>query len=191
MMVGNEASTPLDVEALYRRHHRQVYALAWSILKNQDEALDAVHDAYVKVMRSAERFEGRSTTFSWLYRITVNVCIDMRRKKRRVYEQGLDEATERRSAAPRSSAFEPGAALEAGELRRAIDQSIHALSKPHQEVIVMRELQGMTYEQIAEGIDCPKGTVMSRLFHARRKLRSMLGDTLEMEPAAETAACAA
>lgn len=181
-MVGNHDTNELNVEALYRRHHRQVYALAWSILKDQDEALDAVHDAFVKVMRSAERFEGRSTTFSWLYRIVVNVCIDKRRKKRRSCEQGLDEATERRSPAPRSSAFEPSAAFEASELRTALDNGINGLSEQHRKVIVMRELQGMTYEQIAEGIDCPKGTVMSRLFHARRKLRRALGDTLELSP---------
>lgn len=180
-MVGHSDDNELNVEALYKKHHRQVYALAWSILKDQDEALDAVHDAFVKVMRSAERFEGRSTTFSWLYRIVVNVCIDRRRKKRRSCEQGLDEVTERRSPAPRSSAFEPTAAFEANELRSAIEAGIAGLSDQHQRVIVMRELQGMTYEQIAEGIDCPKGTVMSRLFHARRKLRTALGNALDLE----------
>lgn len=181
-MVGNFETNELNIEALYKKHHRQVYALAWSILKDQDEALDAVHDAFVKVMRSAERFEGRSTTFSWLYRIVVNVCIDRRRKKRRSCEQALDEVTERRSPAPRSSAFEPSAAFEANELRSAIDAGIEGLSDQHRTVIVMRELQGMTYEQIAEGIECPKGTVMSRLFHARRKLRRALGEALELSP---------
>lgn len=179
-MVGNSDSNELNVEALYQRHHRQVYALAWSILKDQDEALDAVHDAFVKVMRSAERFEGRSTTFSWLYRIVVNVCIDRRRKKYRSCEQALDEAIERRSPAPQSSAFCAGAAFEANELRSALDAGIQGLSEQHRKVLVMRELQGLSYEQIAEGIECPKGTVMSRLFHARRKLRRALGDALEL-----------
>ena len=188
-MVGNLEANELNVEELYKKHHRQVYALAWSILKDQDEALDAVHDAFVKVMRSAERFEGRSTTFSWLYRIVVNVCIDRRRKKRRSCEQALDEVTERRSPAPRSSAFDSAAAFEANELRSAIEAGIEGLSDQHKAVIVMRELQGMTYEQIAEGIACPKGTVMSRLFHARRKLRRALGNTLELSP--EMAASAA
>lgn len=188
-MVVKSETNELNVEALYKRYHRQVYALAWSILKDQDEALDAVHDAFVKVMRSAERFEGRSTTFSWLYRIVVNVCIDRRRKKYRSHEQALDEATERRSSAPPTSAFEPNAAFEANLLRSALDAGIQGLSEQHRAVIVMRELQGMTYEQIAEGIECPKGTVMSRLFHARRKLRRALGEAIELSP--ELAASAA
>lgn len=188
-MVRNAENSVLNVETLYRNYHRQVYALAWSILKDQDEALDAVHDAFVKVMRSAERFEARSTGFSWLYRIVINVCIDRRRKQRRSHEQALDEITERRSAAPRSAAFDAGAAFEANELRSAIEAGIGSLSDRHRTVIVMRELQGMTYEQIAAGISCPKGTVMSRLFHARRELRRTLDQALDLKP--ELAATAA
>ncbi len=175
-MVGNLETEQLDVEMLYKNHHRDAYALARANLKDRDEALDAVHDAFVKVMRSAERLEGRPMSYPWLYRIVVNVCIDRHRKKRRSCEQALDEETERRSAGPRSSAFEPSTAFETKELRSAIEAGFEGLSEQHRTVFMLRELHGMTYEEIAAELQCPVGTVMSRLFHARRKLRGALAE---------------
>ncbi len=169
-----------SIEAFYEKHHREAYVWARSKLKNRDDALDAVHDAFVKVMRAHERLGGRPMTLPWLYRIVINVCIDRHRKTRRSCEQALDEVTERRCL-PRGR-FEPSVAYEANEIRAAIGAGIEGLSDQHRTVLVMRELDGMSYEEIAEGINCPEGTVMSRLFHARRKLRHALGKALDLSP---------
>jgi RNA polymerase sigma-70 factor (ECF subfamily) len=165
-----------DVEVLYKQYHRQVYALAWALLRSEEEALDAVQEAFVKVLRASDRFEGRSTPYSWLYRIVTNVCLDRRRKRRRSREVELNPRIEQRQAAPPTSACAPAEAFESGQLRQALATSLQRLSREHRSVIVMRELQGLTYEQMARRSDCPQGTIMSRLFHARRKLRTLLDE---------------
>lgn len=167
-------------EVFYEKHHRDAYAWAQSKLNNREDALDAVHDAFVKVMRAMQRLEDPPMTVPWLYRIVVNVCIDRHRRKRRSCERPLDEVSERYSRALKSSAFEPSAAFEAKEIGAAIGAALEQLSEQHRAVLVMREVDGMSYEQIARGVQCSAGTVMSRLFHARRNLRRTLGAALEL-----------
>jgi len=176
-MVGDSTTS---IEAFYEKHHRVAYTWAQSKLKHPEDALDAVHDAFVKVMRATQRLEDPSMTLPWLYRIVSNVCIDRHRRRRRSREQALDEVTERRAHAPTNTAFEPCAAFEAKEIGAAIGVGLEGLSEQHRTVLVMREVDGMTYEQIAQGVDCRVGTVMSRLFHARRNIRLALGEMLEL-----------
>jgi RNA polymerase sigma-70 factor, ECF subfamily len=172
----------IEVEPLYRRYHRQAYGLAWTLLKNEEDAHDAVQEAFVKVLRNCERFEARASHYSWLYRIVTNVCLDKLRKRRWTREIGLDPEAEVHHAAP-PPGFEPSSAYDASELRSALAASISELSDEHRTVIVMRELEGLTYDQMADTCACPRGTIMSRLFHARRKLRRLLGQRLELQPA--------
>lgn len=169
-----------SIEAFYEKHHREAYAWAQAKLKHREDALDAVHDAFVKVMRATQRLENPPMTLPWLYRIVVNVCIDRHRRKRRWCEQALDESTERHAHASKSGAFKPSSAVEAKEIGTAIEAGLDGLSEQHRTVLVMREVHGMTYEQIAKDVRCSEGTVMSRLFHARRNLRRALGETLEL-----------
>lgn len=175
------AVSGIEVEPLYRRYHRQAYGLAWTLLKNEEDAHDAVQEAFVKVLRNSARFEQRASGYSWLYRIVTNVCLDKLRKRRVKREVGLDPSVESQQPAPKTSAYEPGLAYDANELRSALDESIAALSEEHRKVIVMRELEGLTYDQMADTCECPRGTIMSRLFHARRKLRRHLSERLELE----------
>ncbi|MBV1862485.1 MAG: RNA polymerase sigma factor [Nannocystaceae bacterium] len=178
-MVGDSGTS---IEAFYEKHHREAYAWAQSKLKNREDALDAVHDAFIKVMRATQRPQNPPMTPAWLHRIVINVCIDRHRRKRRSCELALDEVTQRHAHALKSAAFEPSAAFEAKEVGAAIGAGLEGLSDQHRAVLVMRELHGMTYEQIARGVDCSAGTVMSRLFHARRYLRRALGELLELSP---------
>lgn len=184
-MVGQSATS---IEAFYEKHHHQAYTWAKSKLKHREDALDAVHDAFVKVMRAAQRLESPPMTVQWLYRIVTNVCIDRHRRKRRSCEEPLDDATERQAHVQKNAAFEPSAALQAREIGAAIGAGIEGLSEQHRTVLVMRELDGMSYEQIAQGVDCTEGTVMSRLFYARRNLRRALGETLEISEVRVTVA---
>lgn len=178
-MVGGSATS---IEAFYEKHHHDAYTWAQSKLKDREDALDAVHDAFVKVMRATQRLENPPMTLPWLYRIVVNVCIDRHRRKRRSCEEALDSLPEWGSDALRSTAFEPSAAFEAKEIGAAIGVGLEGLSEQHRTVLLMRELHGMTYQQISEQVDVSEGTVMSRLFHARRNLRRALGETLELSP---------
>ncbi len=164
----------LDIEALYRDYRRRAYSIAWAYLKDDEEARDAVQEAFIKAQRSADTFNGRSSPRTWLSRIVVNVCLDMRRHKRRRPESQFDEI-EVADPHPRDC---PERGFQDAELRATIEAGLGRLSANHREIIILREVTGLNYEQIAEREGCPKGTVMSRLFHARRQLRAVLGRKL-------------
>ena len=171
------AAGTLDIAALYRKHRHRAFSIAWAYLKDEEEALDAVQEAFIKAQRSGDGFNGRSSPQTWLFRIVINVCLDMRRRKSRRPELHVDdiEIVEPR---PRSADC-PEKTVEDLELRAAIFEGLRRLSDNHRVVLVLREFSGLNYEQIAELEGCPKGTVMSRLFHARRQLRALLGRHLD------------
>ena len=181
---GGGESANAHVRALYRRYHRRTYGLAWSILRDEDEALDAVQEAFVKVIRHADRVEGLASPYPWLCRIVTNVCLDKLRKRRVASDAGMDPTLGQRQRPANAVEFEPSRAFDVRQLRTTIADGIQQLSEEHRDVIVMRELEGMSYDQIANRCGCPRGTIMSRLFYARRKLRRILGAHLEMEAVA-------
>jgi RNA polymerase sigma-70 factor (ECF subfamily) len=184
-----KASAPavgIDLDRLYRDCQRQAYSVAWAYLKDEEEALDAVQEAFIKAHRSAHRFEERCRPSTWLYRIVANVCIDRLRRRR---SRGQSEAYNPAEGYEFEGDFvgsldDPHSSVENSEVRRALSDALAKMSEKHRAIIVMREVMGLTYEEIGEALDCPKGTVMSRLFHARRKLRSMLARRLDIRMAA-------
>lgn len=173
------APVELDIAALYRGYHRRAFSIAWAYLKNEDEALDAVQEAFLKAQRSSDTFNGRSSPQTWLCRIVVNVCLDIRRRKNRRPEYQVDDVD---VCEPKTRSLDcPERSFEDLELREAITRGLARLSENHRDVIVAREIAGLNYEQIAELEGCPKGTVMSRLFHARRQLRALLGTHVDFK----------
>lgn len=176
---GSVAPHELDIEGLYRRFHRRAFAIAWAYLRDEDDAADAVQEAFVRAKRSIATFNGRSHPHTWLSRIVVNVCLDVRRHRRRRPELHVEDVDAVES--PSCSDATPERSLQAIELRAALAEGLRRLSADHRQVIVMRELSGLDYEQMAIEGRCPKGTVMSRLFHARRKLRHWLGRRLDVD----------
>jgi RNA polymerase sigma-70 factor, ECF subfamily len=176
------ANPALDLDRLYRECHRQAYSVAWAYLKHEEEALDAVQEAFIKAHRSSHRFEERCRPSTWLYRIVANVCIDrLRRRRARGHAETYDpgEGYEREQDFM-GSLLDPHSNVENAEVRKALHDSLARMSDKHRSIIVMREVMGLSYEEIGEALSCPKGTVMSRLFHARRKLRSMLVRRLDI-----------
>ena len=170
-------------EELFRRHQRRVYVVARNILRNDEDAFDIVQEAFIKAYRSLPRFKGESSFYTWLYRITTNLCIDHgRRAKKRKARSFEDERTnieaggdpEARAAAGLHVVVGPDEAVARKEIRTAFREALDELPEIHRTVIVLRELQGMSYAEMAEALDVPKGTIMSRLHHARRKLRDAL-----------------
>ena len=169
---------------LFERYHRRAYALALGVLRHADDALDVVQDAFVKAHKYLDKFEGNSSFYTWLYRIVMNLAIDHLRKHRRVKPVEFDETRVEEDRAdetllPRILGGNPGRALMDKEIRRRIDAALDELSENHRAVLVMRELEGLSYEEMAQVMGCSKGTIMSRLFHARRNMQKRLIDLLD------------
>jgi RNA polymerase sigma-70 factor (ECF subfamily) len=173
---------------LFERYHRRAYALALGVVRNPDDALDVVQDGFIKAHRYLDRFEGTSSFYTWLYRIVMNLAIDHLRKNRRQPPVELDETRVDPDSddplVPRILGGNPGRALLDKQIRARIDQALDELSDNHRAVLVMRELDGMSYEDMAQAMSCSKGTIMSRLFHARRNMQKRLLDLID-HPSAE------
>ncbi len=181
-----EAARRGDREAfrtLFDRYHRRAYALALGVVRHTDDALDVVQDAFIKVHKHLDKFEGNSSFYTWLYRIVMNLAIDHIRKHRRVRPVELDEARLEESTdeglLPALLGGHPGRALMDREIRERIDAALGELSENHRAVLVMRELEGLSYEEMAQAMRCSKGTIMSRLFHARKNMQRRLVDLVE------------
>ena len=169
---------------LFERYHRRAYALAFGVVRHQDDALDVVQDAFIKAHKYLDKFEGNSSFYTWLYRIVMNLAIDHLRKHRRVRpveldEARLDEAMVDEGLLPKMLGSNPSRALMDKEIRARIDTALGELSENHRSVLVMRELEGLSYEEMAKAMNCSKGTIMSRLFHARKNMQARLGDLFD------------
>jgi RNA polymerase sigma-70 factor, ECF subfamily len=169
---------------LFDRHSRRAYALALGVVRNPDDALDVVQDAFIKAHRHLDKFEGQSGFYTWLYRIVMNLAIDHLRKHKRTRavdwtEQDLKEVDGSvidDSLLPRILRGNPGRALLDKEIRDRVETALATLSDHHRAVLVMRELEGLSYEEMAQTMNCSKGTIMSRLFHARKNMQKVLSD---------------
>ena len=167
---------------LYQRYHRRVYALAFGVVQNADDALDVVQDGFIKAHRHLDKFEGNSSFYTWLYRIIMNLSIDHIRKHKRGRHVDFDDAINHGQDAdalgdellPRMLGQNPGKSLVRKEIREQISRALAELSDNHRTVLVMREVEGLSYEEMAQAMKCSKGTIMSRLFHARRNMQKHL-----------------
>jgi RNA polymerase sigma-70 factor (ECF subfamily) len=156
------------------RYQGRAFGLALRVLRDEEQARDVVQDAFLKAYGSLGRFEGRSGFYTWLYRIVMNLCLDRKRRERSEGRVPWDEEAERE--AERDPAAEPGPALalERAELRAQLAQAIAALPPDARRTLELREIDGLSYQEIAACLGVPKGTVMSRLHHARRRVREAL-----------------
>ncbi len=188
-----QAGDSTAFRALYDKYHRRAFAVAMGVVKNEDDALDAVQNAFVKVHKNIHKFQGSSSFYTWLYRIVMNVSIDhVRRTSRRKTldfdERALHEESEIAgdgALLPRVTDANPGKAALRRELGSAIQAALAELPEHHRAVIVLREIEGMSYEEMAEALEVPKGTIMSRLFHARKKMQVALAPYLSGEAVSE------
>jgi RNA polymerase sigma-70 factor, ECF subfamily len=194
---GTPAPSPPDAEVIERakrgdheafrvlveRYQGRAYGLALRVLRDEEQARDAVQDAFIKVYGSLRKFEGRSGFYTWLYRLVMNVCLDMKRRDRsgRHVEWEEERAVE---IAQGAEAIAPGSAnpgrgapeteLERAELREVMGRAIQALPDSARRTLELREIDGLSYAEIAKALGVPKGTVMSRLYYARRRVQAAL-----------------
>ncbi len=165
-------------DAAFRRvvdiHGPRLYLLAVSMLGNRHDAEDVVQETFVGAFRGLGGFQGRASLTTWLTRILINNVVKLRRSKRVRKTSLIDEADESLGAASAGRTTETSRA----DMRMDMAATISRLPEDHRVVILLREMQGMTYDEIAVALAVPRGTVESRLFRARRKLRQLLGDYL-------------
>ena len=168
---------------LFQLYNRRAYAVALGVVKNEQDALDVVQEAFIKVHKHIGSFQGSSSFYTWLYRIVMNLSIDHVRRARHATDfddrVGQQAASVGEPLVPHFDGSNPGKSVVRKELSRQIRQALDALPEYHRAVIMLREVEGLSYEEMAKVLEVPKGTVMSRLFHARKKMQEALQGYLE------------
>ena len=177
--------------ALVERYQGRLFSTALDIVKTREDAEDVVQETFVKAFLSLGQFKGQSSFYTWVYRICFNMAIDIRRKagrrggthlefkehtgvNRAAVQEGAREIGGNGLASHSQNVEGPHDALARKELGRKIQEVLGQLSEEHRAVIMLREVDGLDYEEIAQAIGVPKGTVMSRLFYARKALQKAL-----------------
>ena len=164
-------------EELVARHRDKIYARAYSMMRNEDDAIDLSQEAWVKGWQRLRQFQGESTFATWMTRIVINLCLDQLRKLKRVRTDSIEKMDEESGGVERQMPVinpNPTERLERGELRQRIDRALNQLSYEHRTVLILHEFEELEYKMIAKKMNCSIGTVMSRLFYARRKMASLL-----------------
>jgi RNA polymerase sigma-70 factor, ECF subfamily len=172
-------------DELVTRYRTRVFGMIYNMVHSEQDAWDLAQDSFVKAWKSIKRFRGQSSFYTWIYRIVMNVTIDWLRKKQiKAGGAEFDDSIQLKEVDPASKTMPkadvlPSESMEQKEIRSEIDKAIAQLSPEHRAVILMKEIDGMQYHEIAETLGCSIGTVMSRLFYARKKLQNLLKDCYE------------
>ena len=166
-------------EELVARHRDKIYARAYTIMRSEDEAIDLSQEAWVKGWQKLGQFHGESSFGTWMTRIVINLCLDQLRRLKRHRAESIEAIAEESGGIERQMpvvTVNPTAGLERTELRQRIDKALVQLSYEHRTVLVLHEFDELEYKEIARVMGCSIGTVMSRLFYARRRLAALLAD---------------
>jgi len=165
-------------EELVARYRDKIYGRAYSMMRHEEEALDLSQDAWVKGWQRLSQFHGESSFITWMTRIVINLCLDQLRKQKRQRAESIEAMEEEGGGAIERRMpvvnVNPTLGLERAELRERIDRALAQLSHEHRTVLVLHEFEEMEYKEIAKQMKCSIGTVMSRLFYARRRMGSLL-----------------
>ena len=159
-------------EPLVEKYKRKVFRLAYQVLRDQEEALDVAQEAFVKAFRALPAFKGDSAFYTWLFRITMNVALDRKRQRAtRVKSLGAEDVPpEEWERTATSTDPDPEDVASGAERRERIRKGLDSLSEHHRTIIILSDIEGLQYREIAEVLGIPMGTVMSRLHHARKRL---------------------
>ncbi len=158
---------------LVRQHHRRVHRLAMQLMGSTSDADDVAQETFIRAFRAIERFDGRADLFTWLYRICVNVALNLRRQRRRV----MTDIDDPRVPEPRAGeAGDPGLSAERAQGYRALAKAMDGLSESLRTTLVLACVEQLPYKDIAVIEGCSEGTVAWRVHEARRRLRETLPD---------------
>ena len=171
-----------DQEALkeiFDKYHKKVYRIAYGVVRQREEALDVVQEVFIKLFRSIQNFKGRSHFYTYLYRMAINTSIDHKRKAGKQFVSSLDE----------EGSFEPSDEADKGpekillqkELEEKVRQAMDKLPDEQKAAIIFRDVEGLSYQEMAEAMGCSIGTVMSRLHYGRKRMQESLKDYLKLQ----------
>ncbi len=176
-------------QILVERYQGRAYRMATRVLRNEESAKDAVQEAFIKAYRSLGKFEGRAKFYTWFYRLLLNQCLDMKRKDRPERFADFEDTDPLEVAAgqqPQPSvegvSFQPAAEMMRRELQGHIGKAVEQLPEAPRQTLLMREVDGLSYAEIARALGIPKGTVMSRLHYARKRLQDLLIEAGVVDP---------
>ena len=161
-------------EVLVNRYMKDAYFIALGLVGNREDAMDLSQEAFIRAYRNIKHVKPGRRFFPWFYQILKNLCVSHLRKRRYRRASSLDAADSPEVAAT-ADCFSPDVVAGRNETKNKVWQAIGRLDDKHREVIILRHFQNMSYEQIAEALFCNQGTVTSRLYYARKRLRELLG----------------
>ena len=167
-------------EPLVETYRQRVWRLAYQVVRDREEAWDVAQEAFVRAYQSLPEFRGQSVFYTWLFRIVVNLATDrLRQQRARVRAWGgapvAEEEWVRTAADPGSP---PDLEASRAQQRARIGRALYSLPAHHRTIIILSDIEGLSYREIAQVLGCPIGTVMSRLYNARKRLRALLGPLL-------------
>jgi len=166
-----------DQEALkeiFDKYHKKVYRIAYGVVRQREEALDIVQEVFIKLFHSIKNFKGKSHFYTYLYRMVMNTAIDHSRKTGKQIISSLDE----------EGSFQPSDDLEKGperillqkELEERVKLAMDKLPAEQRAALIFRDVEGLSYQEMAEAMGCSIGTVMSRLHYGRKRIQELLKD---------------
>ncbi|MCR4437043.1 MAG: sigma-70 family RNA polymerase sigma factor [Clostridiales bacterium] len=171
-------------ESLIEGYQKKVFNLALRMVGNREDASELAQEVFIRVYKSLKGFKEQSQFSTWIYKITTNVCLDELRKRKNRNITSLDEEIKLEDSEIKRQIEDdkptPEMIVEKNELKKVVSDAIKLLSDEHRTVIVMRDIQGFSYEEIARIINCPEGTVKSRLNRARLALKEILKGKAEL-----------
>lgn len=165
-----------DQEALkeiFNEYHKRVYRIAYAVVREREEALDIVQEVFIKLFHSIKNFKGRSNFYTYLYRMTMNTAIDHTRRMKKFSTSSIEEG----SFYPSEDVEKrPDRILLHKELEERVKLAMEKLPIDQRTALVLREVEGLSYQEMAETMKCSVGTVMSRLHYARKRIQGLLKD---------------
>jgi RNA polymerase sigma-70 factor (ECF subfamily) len=170
---------PDALKEIFDQYHKKVYHIAYGVVRQREEALDIVQEVFIKLYRSIRNFKGKSKFYTYLYRMAMNTAIDHARKMGRSPFSSLDgmegfqpsEGIEKR----------PDSILLHKELEERVKVALEKLPKDQRMALIFREVEGLSYQEMAEAMGCSIGTVMSRLHYARKRIQELFKDYAKEE----------
>jgi len=163
-------------ESVVRKYMKNAYFIALGFVGNREDALDLSQEAFFRAYRNIDHLNANSKFFPWFYQILRNLCFSHLRKTKKRQMQCFDESQCQGMEGCTDNSFDPGVLAERNELQESIWEAIGQLDEKHREVIILRHFQNLSYEQIAQTLYYSKGTVMSRLYYARKRLKELLAE---------------
>ena len=180
LVTACQAGSADAFDQLVTLYRGKVYSMIVNMIRNDADAWDLAQDVFIKAWKALPKFEARSAFYTWLFRITHNVTYDWMRKKKvrgdAEFDDNLANQAEPGSVTTPREHGTPDQVISRGELGDRLENAIESLSTDHRAVILLKEVDGLSYQEIADTLDLSMGTVMSRLFYARKKLQSLLED---------------